>query len=312
MSFNLKLRKKTVYSLFVMLVLIFLLFYGDMTTKHVVGAGGTVTIHEPIDDASWNSTYDIHWTVSADSGYTIVSIQTKENGVVIRTDYPDRNNNTETSSGGTMSRDWTESNPGLGPNNVYVTATFTKLFSFYYESESRNFDSYGTIYKERFNSIGGWVLSTYDGDDGDENNREGYYDSGCSGSTAYIEEDTGYTQSTYALLIDSLDLSDWSKYGDITFKIRLRVTGDSSSPHYTNSQLNIWGSGGDPLDCYFYQYTNEATTDTGWVIRSYTLNDADFDTLTNLTIAFGFKDSQSGDYNVKVEVDYIEIHFSGS
>ncbi|MHA1222272.1 MAG: hypothetical protein ACTSSG_10665 [Candidatus Heimdallarchaeaceae archaeon] len=283
-----------------------------MTTKHVVGAGGIVTIHRPIGSSTeytWNTSYPIHWTVDADSGYTIVSVQTKENGVVIRTDYPDRNNNTENSAGGVMSRDWSESNPGLGPNNVYVTATFTKLFSFYYESDGQSWHSTGTIYKERFNSIGNWVLSTYDGDDGDENNREEYYDSGCSGGTAYVEEDTGYTQSTYVLLIDNLDLSDWSKYGDITFKIKLRATGDSSSDHYTNTQLNIWGSGGDPLDYYFYQYTNEATTDTRWITRSHTLNNEDFDTLTSLTIAFGFKDSAPGDYNVKVDVEYIEIHW---
>ena len=186
---------------------------------------------------------------------------------------------------------------------------FSKNYIFYYENQDRDFDSTGTIYKERFNSIGSWILSTYDSA-GDESDEEEHYSSGCSGGTAYVQEDED-AAITYALLIDGLTLSDWSQWDDIVFTINHRSTSTSAETYCTNTYIGIWGSSGNPLDTYFYRLTNEATTDTGWVTRSYWLYEADFSSLTSLTIAFGYKDTVAGLYDAKVDTGYIEIHYDG-
>jgi len=273
--------------------------------KPVSASGGTIIIYSPLESFSWNQTYRINWTVEADSGYKIASVQTRENNVVIRTDYAIPRTEEEEY----FTKQWWESNPGLGVNKVSATATFTKDFNFYYETEFVLWDSIGTIYKERFNSIGDWVLSTYDTPSGDPSNNEGYFDSSCTSGYCYVEEDPGIT-NTYALMIDTgVDLSDWSKYSDIKIKFRMRSTSDSSTATHTNTVITIWGSGGDPVDSYLYDYTDEQTTDTDWVTRTLTLDKDDFSTLTSLTVAFGYQDPTGTDHSAKVSFDFIEVYW---
>ena len=278
----------------------------DMNTNFVHGAGGTLTIQKPATDGydiAWNSSVTIKYTATPDSGYEVEWVDTYINDVKVRT------HNARGSDKNGMTKEWDADNPGLGPNEIKITAVFSKDFIFYYETEYRYFDSTGTIYKERFNSIGSWTLSTYD-DEGDESDEEDHYSSSCSSGTAYVLEDTD-AAVTFALLIDSLSLSDWSQWDDIEITIKHRSTSTSSSAYCTNTFLAIWGSTGDPLDTYFYRYTNEATTDTGWVTRSYYLDKDDFSSLTSLTISVGYKDAIAADFDGKVDVDYIEIHYDG-
>ncbi|MHA1223519.1 MAG: hypothetical protein ACTSP3_09785 [Candidatus Heimdallarchaeaceae archaeon] len=216
-----------------------LVFFSKTSIKQVYGAGGTISILQPIGENgfAWNQTYPISWEVTADSGYEIVSVQTKENDVVIRTDYPNPRIPAEKTH---FEKNWYESNPGLGPNKITVCATFTKNFNFYYETEYQYFDSVGTIYKECFNSIGNWTLKTYD-NEGESVNREGYYGSGCSGGIAWVLETIGYSQEdTFALLVDiGISLSGWSKYGDIKIRFRHNSSSDSASTYCTNTFVYI-------------------------------------------------------------------------
>ena len=279
----------------------------DEHISTVLGSGGTVTINEPSNGAEfdYSSSYTIKWTVQASSGYEIVQVQTKENGVTVRTDYPAPRNQTELTW---MCEEWSESNPGLGAVTINVKATFTKNALFYYETTEIYCHSTGIIYNETFANLNAWSLSTYDAT-GNEVSLESYFDSGCTDGYGWITEDSGYL-NTFALLIDTgVDLSDWSKYNGITIKYRYKSTSDVSYSWVTNTYVGIWGSSGDPLDYYYRYWENEDTTDTGWVTITNTLDNADFSTLTGLTIAFGFKDTSNTNYNVKVRLDYLEIYY---